>query len=330
MSPHTSRQGRIGLSFVLGIGLAVGLGAQGWGQEGSAEHPVIVLWPSGAPGAKGSDPNRDVPSMTAWPAPADKATGASVVVCPGGGYGMLADDHEGKQVAEWLNSLGLSAFVLKYRLGPRYHHPAMLHDVQRAVRTVRAQAGGWHLDPKRVAVMGFSAGGHLASTIGTHFDMGNPHSADPIDRESCRPDRLILVYPVIAISTEFGHGGSVRNLLGEKPERHLIEDLSNELRVSKDTPPTFLAHTNQDRGVPAENSILFALALRKARVPVELHLFERGNHGLGLGSGSKQHGIGPEPSFQAWPKLCETWLGGQGFLDRPTPDKVPNAKPATH
>lgn len=329
MIAHNERRGRIGLSCLLGMSLAAGICGPSWGQSASADHPVIVLWPAGAPGAKGSDPQRDVPSMTLWLPPADRATGAAVVICPGGGYAMLADDHEGKQVAEWLNSLGVAAFVLKYRLGPRYHHPAMLHDVQRAVRTVRAGAGEWRLDANRVAVLGFSAGGHLASTIGTHFDKGNPHSADPIDRESCRPDRLILVYPVIAIATEYGHGGSVRNLLGEKPERNLIEDLSNELRVSKDTPPTFLAHTNQDRGVPAENSILFALALRKAKVPVELHLFERGAHGLGMGNGAKNLGIGSEPAFQAWPKLCETWLKGQGFLDRPTAAKGASAKPAT-
>ncbi len=319
---------RAGMTWLLGLGLAVGLAGFSWGQEGSAEHQVVVLWPEGAPGAKGTDPQRDVPSMTVWLAPADRATGASVVICPGGGYAMLAADHEGKQVAEWLNSIGVSAFVLKYRLGPRYHHPAMLHDVQRAVRTARARAGEWKLDPKRVAVMGFSAGGHLASTIGTHFDKGDPHAVDPIDRESCRPDRLILVYPVIAIATPFGHGGSVRNLLGESPARALIEELSNEMRVTKDTPPTFLAHTNQDAGVPAENSIFFALALRKHKVPVELHLFERGGHGLGLGSGAKNLGIGAEPSFQAWPRLCETWLKAQGFLDRPTLDKGSDATPA--
>jgi acetyl esterase/lipase len=281
-----------------------------------AAHPVVPLWPGGAPGAKGTDPEKDVPSITVWlPAP-DKATGSAVVVCPGGGYGMLAVEHEGKQVAEWLNGLGIAAFVLKYRLGPRYHHPAMLDDAGRAIRTVRANATNWKVDPGRVAIMGFSAGGHLASTAGTHFSPGKADADDPVERMSSRPDRMILVYPVIALATPFGHAGSLRNLLGENPSQELIESLSNERQVTKDTPPTFLAHTNADSGVPAENSFLFAMALRKAGVPVELHLFELGRHGLGLGSGAPQFNVPPEPSFQVWPKLCETWLKNQGFLDK--------------
>jgi acetyl esterase/lipase len=229
---------------------------------------------------------------------------------------MLAANHEGKQVAEWLNSLGIAAFVLKYRLGPRYHHPAMLQDAGRAIRTVRAGASKWGLDPHRIGIIGFSAGGHLASTAGTHFDAGKPDAVDPIDRESSRPDRLILVYPVISLAPPFGHAGSARNLVGENPEKALIESLSNERQVSKQTPPTFLAHTNADAGVLAENSLHFALALRKAGVPVELHLFERGPHGLGLGGGAAEFKVAPDPSFAAWPKLCATWLKNQGFLDR--------------
>jgi acetyl esterase/lipase len=229
---------------------------------------------------------------------------------------MLAVDHEGKQVAEWLNQLGIAAFVLKYRLGPRYHHPAMLQDANRAIRTVRARASEWGLDPKRIAILGFSAGGHLASTAGTHFDAGQADAEDPIERVSSRPDRMILVYPVIALATPYGHSGSLKNLLGDKPSQELIESLSNERQVTKETPPTFLAHTNADAGVPAENSLLFTLALRKAHVPVELHLFERGPHGLGLGGGTPNFRVPPEPSFQVWPKLCETWLKNQGFLGR--------------
>ncbi len=286
--------------------------------EEPADHPVIPLWPHGAPGAKGTDADKDVPTITIWLPPAAKATGASIVVCPGGGYGMLAADHEGKQVAEWLNQLGVAAFVLKYRLGPRYQHPAMLEDAGRAIRTVRARASEWGLDPKRIAILGFSAGGHLASTAGTHFDAGKPDSEDPIERVSSRPDRMILVYPVIALATPYGHSGSLRNLLGDHPSQELIESLSNERQVTKDTPPAFLAHTNADKGVPAENSLLFVLALRKAGVPVELHLFERGPHGLGLGAGTAKFRVPPEPSFQAWPKLCATWLKNQGFLDRPS------------
>jgi acetyl esterase/lipase len=284
----------------------------------ASAEPVqtIPLWPHGVPGAKGTDADKDVPTLTIWlPEPA-RATGAAVVVCPGGGYGMLASDHEGKQVAEWLNSLGVAAFVLKYRLGPRYHHPAMIQDAGRAIRTVRAGASRWGLDPDRIAIIGFSAGGHLASTAGTHYDAGKPDAEDPIERASSRPDRLILIYPVIALATPYGHSGSLKNLLGVNPAPELVESLSNERQVTKDTPPTFLAHTNADKGVPAENSLLFALALRKAGVPVELHLFERGQHGLGLGNGTAQFKVAADPAFQAWPKLCETWLKNQGFLDR--------------
>jgi acetyl esterase/lipase len=295
----------------------MGRGAMRSFADGPAAQTVIPLWPHGAPGAKGDDAVLDIPTLTISLPPADKATGASIVVCPGGGYGMLAVDHEGKQVAEWLNRLGVAAFVLKYRLGPRYHHPAMLQDAGRAIRTVRARASEWGVDPKRIAILGFSAGGHLASTAGTHFDAGKPDADDLVERVSSRPDRMILVYPVIALATPYGHSGSLQNLLGDKPSQELIESLSNERQVSKDTPPTFLAHTNADSAVPAENSLLFVLALRKAGVPVELHLFERGPHGLGLGGGTAKFRVRAEPSFQAWPPLCATWLKNQGFLDRP-------------
>jgi acetyl esterase/lipase len=284
--------------------------------EPAASPAVIPLWPQGVPGARGTDPDKDVPNLTIYLPKPETATGAAVVVCPGGGYGMLAVDHEGTQVAEWLNSLGIAAFVLKYRLGPRYHHPAMLQDAGRAIRTVRAGAAQWGLDPHKIAIVGFSAGGHLASTAGTHFDAGKPHAEDRVERVSSRPDRLILVYPVIALATPYGHAGSLRNLLGDKPTHELVENLSNERQVTKETPPTFLAHTNADTGVPAENSMLFALALRKAGVPVEFHLFERGTHGLGLGGGTTQFKIPPDPAFQMWPKLCEIWLKNQGFLDK--------------
>lgn len=276
----------------------------------------IPLWPKGAPGALGTDP-ADVPTLTVFRPDPAKATGASVVICPGGGYGFLAVEHEGAEVARWLNSLGVTGVMLKYRLAPKYHHPAMIQDANRAIRTVRARALEWGLDPNKVAVLGFSAGGHLASTAGTHFDAGKPDSDDPIERVGCRPDRMILVYPVVALATPFGHSGSKKNLLGDNPPKALLESLSNETQVTGETPPTFLAHTNEDAGVPAENSLLFAMALRKAKVPVELHLFQKGAHGLGLGTGWGTR-IAPEPSFQAWPGLCATWLKGQGFLDRGT------------
>jgi acetyl esterase/lipase len=284
--------------------------------EQATDRAVIPLWPKGMPGAKGNDPNLDNPTLTVWLSRPEAATGAAVVVCPGGGYGMLAVDHEGKQVAEWLNSLGVAAFVLKYRLGPRYHHPAMLQDAGRAIRLVRAEGKQWGVDPNRIAILGFSAGGHLASTAGTHFEAGKADSDDPIERVSSRPDRMILVYPVIALATPFGHTGSKRNLLGDNPSEDLVRSLSNETQVSSKTPPTFLAHTNEDTGVPPENSLLFAMALRKAKVPLELHIFEKGPHGLGLGTGAAQFRIAPNPAFQEWPKLCATWLKGQGFLER--------------
>jgi acetyl esterase/lipase len=283
----------------------------------AADPQVVPLWPGGVPGAQGTDPEKDVPTLTVWLPKPEIATGAAVVVCPGGGYGMLAVDHEGRQVAEWLNSLGAAAFVLKYRLGPRYHHPAMLQDASRAIRTVRSGSRKWGIDPHRIAILGFSAGGHLASTAGTHFDAGKADAEDPVERVSSRPDRMILVYPVIALATPYGHPGSKRNLLGDHPSEELVRSLSNETQVTAETPPTFLAHTNEDAGVPAENSMLFVLALRKAKVPVEFHLFEKGQHGLGLGTGARQFGIGSDPAFQEWPKLCAIWLKGQRFLDRP-------------
>ena len=289
---------------------------------GASEPPTTVpLYPDGAPGALGKEAgddfhSGDVPTLTVYRPDAGKANGASVVVCPGGGYALLATEHEGKDVAFWLNSLGVTGVVLKYRLAPQYHHPIILQDAQRALRTIRARAVEWDLDPKRVGVLGFSAGGHLASTVATHFDLGNPQAADPVERQSCRPDLAVLVYPVIALATPFGHAGSLKNLLGDSPSKEQVEGLSNERQVTKETPPTFLAHTNADKGVPAENSLLFALALRKAGVPVELHLFEKGPHGLGMGPGWPSRNIAPEETFQAWPKLCATWFKGRGFLSR--------------
>jgi acetyl esterase/lipase len=298
--------------------------------QGPKSVETLDLWPDGAPGALGSDRGGknnpgDVPTISVHRPPAATSTGASVVICPGGGYGFLAVDHEGQDVADWLNAHGITAVILKYRLAPKYHHPAPLQDAQRAIRTVRARAKEWGLDPHRVAILGFSAGGHLASTAATHFDAGDPGASDPVERESSRPDRAILVYPVIALATPYGHSGSRKNLLGENPPEDLVKSLSNETQVTKETPPTFLAHTNADTGVVPENSLLFALALRKAGVPLELHVFEKGQHGLGLGSGWKEGNIKPEPSFQAWPDLCMTWLKNQGFLDRPNgnPERKP-------
>src|SRR5579871_1570774 len=247
------------------------------GRAQSQPTNEIVLWPDGAPGALGKA-TKDIPSITPFFPDADKATGAAMVICPGGGYGGLAD-HEGKAYALWLRDQGIAGFVLRYRLGSAgYRHPVMLQDVSRALRLVRSKAGEWKLDPKRIGVIGSSAGGHLASTLLTHFDAGNPDASDPIDRQSSRPDVGILCYPVITMG-EFTHRGSRENLLGKTPSPELVAELSNELRVTKETPPTFIFHTAEDNAVPVENALLFASALRKAGVPFDLHIYEKGRHG---------------------------------------------------
>ena len=256
------------------------------------------LWPSSASFAENVTP----PTLTRYDPPEREKTGASVVVCPGGGYGMLAD-HEGKDVALWLNTLGITAFVLHYRLGPHSRHPAMLDDAARAVRTVRGPAED--LDPGRVGILGFSAGGHLASTLATHFEAGDPAATDSLNRFSSRPDLAILVYPVISMQEPHGHGGSRQNLLGADVSEELAASLSNHRHVTPDTPPTFLVHTSDDAGVPAENSLLLALALCAADVPVELHLYESGPHGFGLAAG--------DPVLGTWPTHCAAWLRRHGF-----------------
>jgi acetyl esterase/lipase len=271
------------------------------------DREFLLLWPAGAPGALGSEPV-DKPKITVYRAPADKATGASVVVCPGGGYRVVAADHEGKQVAEWLNGIGVTAFVLQYRLGPRYQHPAPLQDAQRALRLVRSKAREFGIDPGRLGILGFSAGGHLTSTAGTHFDAGRASDADPIERESSRPDFMVLAYPVISLVSPFTHKGSVEHLLGKDPDPKLKENLSNELQVTKETPPTFLFHTADDPGVPVENATVFFAALRKAAVPAELHVFAKGPHGVGLAP--------KDPALSTWPALCAAWMKGLGVLDR--------------
>jgi acetyl esterase/lipase len=264
-----------------------------------------LLWPDGAPGAAGSEP-ADRPKITVYRAPA--ATGAAVVVCPGGGYAVVAADHEGKQVAEWLNSLGVSAFVLQYRLGTTYRHPAPLQDAQRAIRMVRARASEWSIDPGRIGILGFSAGGHLASSAATHFDEGDSGAEDPIARASSRPDFAVLCYPVISLSTQATHSGSRRNLLGEEPDPDLVWKLSSELQVTPRTPPTFLFHTDDDPAVPVENSLLFFQAMKRAGVPGEVHVFAHGRHGVGLAP--------DDPVLSQWPGLCAQWMKGLGLLSR--------------
>jgi acetyl esterase/lipase len=267
----------------------------------------IPLWEGGAPGALGTDA-ADTPTLTIYRAPR-VANGTAVIVAPGGGYSVLAMDHEGRQVAYWFNAMGVSAFVLKYRLGPKYHHPIELGDAQRAIRTVRARAQEFGVLPDRIGMMGFSAGGHLTATAGTHFDAGKSDASDPIDRVSSRADFLILGYPVISSDPAIAHAGSFKTLLGEHPDPRLLEDLSNDLRVTPETPPTFLFHTDADTGVPPENSVRFYLALRKAKVPAEMHIFENGPHGVGLALN--------DPALSVWPTLLMNWLRGRGLLTKP-------------
>lgn len=263
------------------------------------------LWPKGAPGARGDAPG-DVPTITVYPAqvPAAGPKTAAVVVCPGGGYGGLAA-HEGEPIARWLNSLGVTGVVVRYRLGPKYHHPAPLQDAQRAIRTVRARAAEWNVDPQRVGILGFSAGGHLAATASTQFDNGKPDAEDPVERVSSRPDVSVLVYPVITMTDPHTHSGSRRNLLGEKPAREQIDSMSAEKRVTKDTPTAFIFHTADDGAVPVENALMYASALRKSGVPFELHVYEHGRHGVGLAK--------DDPVLGTWPARCADWLRTKGF-----------------
>jgi len=272
-----------------------------------AEVKVAVpLWPEGAPGALGKE-DKDIPAVTPYLPEPDKATGAALVVFPGGGYGGLAQ-HEGNDYALWFNQHGITAFVVKYRLGSNgYRHPAMLHDAARALRLVRARAGEWKIDPKRVGIIGSSAGGHLASTLLTHFDAGKPDDADPIERQSSRPDIGILCYPVITMG-EQTHQGSKNNLLGKDPSPELVRLLSNELQVTPETPPCFLFHTFEDTAVPVENSLRFAAALRKAGVPFDLHIYQKGRHGIGLGDKP------PFAHIHPWANDCLFWLKERGFV----------------
>jgi acetyl esterase/lipase len=231
------------------------------------------------------------------------------VICPGGGYAGTAMDHEGHQIAQWFNSFGVAGFILDYRHSRRgYGHPAPLQDAQRAVRTVRARSGEFKLDPARIGIMGFSAGGHLASSAITHFDAGESGAADPIQRASCRADFAILCYPVIAFDEPFTHRGSQTNLLGKEADKALVASMSSEKQVTPQTPPTFLFHTDEDKGVPTQNSVVFYLALRNAGVPAELHIYQNGRHGLGLAQ--------KIPGTCQWPKACEEWMRVRGLLEK--------------
>jgi acetyl esterase/lipase len=272
----------------------------------SASEPIL-LWPGGAPDARGTAPE-DTPQLTPYFPDKEKATGAAMVICPGGGYGHLAA-HEGEDYALFLNTLGIAAFVLQYRLGPHgYRHPAMLNDASRAMRLVRSRAEEWKLDPHRIGIMGSSAGGHLASTLLTHFDDGDRNSSDVVERESSRPDIGVLCYAVISMG-EHAHEGSKRNLLGENPPSDLVHHLSNELHVTPQTPPCFIWHTWEDKGVKLENCLQFAEALNRNDVPFDFHVYQQGRHGIGLAD---------KPPFEnahPWSRDLAFWLKAQGFVN---------------
>jgi acetyl esterase/lipase len=258
-----------------------------------------LLWPEGAPNANGIS-DEDCPALT--PYLVEGRANAAVIVCPGGGYGMRAG-HEGEPIAQWLNTLGISAFLLRYRVAP-YKYPSALHDAQRAIRYVRFHSQSLGIDTERIGILGFSAGGHLAASVSTHYDRGNPNAANLIEQESCRPDLLVLCYPVITMNPPFMHEGSRINLLGQVPSPELIELMSNELQVTADSPPTFLWHTSDDP-VFVENSLLYASALSRHNVPFDLHVYEKGRHGLGLAVEDEHVGT--------WTDICAIWLKRNGF-----------------
>ncbi len=254
------------------------------------------------------------PTLDYYPADPAVSNGTSVIVCPGGGYWGVAIDHEGKKVAQWFNALGITAFVLKYRLpsddimtdkaiGP-------LQDAQEAIRLVRRNAKRFAIDPGKIGIMGFSAGGHLASTASTHF---NEKVYTPSDTISARPDFSILIYPVISMDLSITHRGSRDNLLGKTPVKEQVDRFSNELQVGKQTPPAFLVHSLDDDVVPVENSIRYALAMRQQKNACELHIYEKGGHGYGLGRS--------EGTESTWPVACEKWLKSRGIITISNDDK---------
>ena len=282
----------------------------------AAEPTVLPLWPEGVPGAKpglgaehhdgGSIANVSEPTLTVYAPAVDRPNGTAVIVCPGGGYTRLSAQREGVQYANWLGTLGVTAFVLKYRL-QEFGHPAPLQDVLRAVRLVRSRAAEFKVSPDRIGVMGSSAGGHLAASAGTLFDHPAGRTGAALDAVNARPDFLLLLYPVITMADPAAHAGSRRSLLGAAPAPELLRLLSVEQQVTAATPPTLLIHTQEDKSVPVENSILFFQALTRAGVPAEMYLFEHGGHGMGM-----KAGLG---TSSEWPRRAEEWLRARGLLD---------------
>ncbi len=280
-----------------------------------AQDFKLKVWPNGAPDSNGMTlpeetyegkrvRNVSEAEMYVYLPKIGINTGAAVVICPGGGYMIEAMDHEGYDLAEWLTTQGVAGIVLKYRL-PYGHDQIPLEDAQRALRIVRQKAAEWGINPAKIGIAGSSAGGHLASTAGTRFDLGKPESTDPLEKYSCRPDFMLLLYPVITFSEEFGHMGSRTNLIGTGNKWELVEKYSNELHVTPQTPPTFLILADDDGGVPPRNSIEFYMALKKNKIPAEMHIFRDGGHGFGM---TKKN-----LPVDQWPNLFAQWMKAQGI-----------------
>lgn len=285
----------------------------------SVQAAAIPLWPEGVPGAKsglgeekivdGRISNVSVPTLTYYGPAVDRPNGTAVIICPGGGYGLLSNDREGIQYASWLSTLGVTSFVLKYRLA-EFGHPAPLQDVLRAVRLVRSHAADYKINPDRIGVMGSSAGGHLAASAATLYDHPDGKTGAALDAVKARPDFVILMYPVITMKDPAAHAGSRKNLLGAHPTAELLKLMSVEDQVTPNTSPTLLIHTQEDTSVPVENSILFYQALTRAHVPAEMYLFEHGSHGMGM-----RPALG---TASDWPKRAEEWLKARGLLEPAT------------
>ncbi len=274
---------------------------------------VIRLWTDRAPRATGDTP-ADVPTLTSYLPDPDKANGCAVVVCPGGGYTDLMTDYEGAAPAKWLADHGIAAFVLRYRINP-YGQPIPMLDGQRAIRLLRFHSKAWGIDWRRIGIMGFSAGGHVASTVGTHFDPYIPGATDPVNHQSCRPDFMLLIYPVISMRDKITHPGSRHVLLGDHPPQKLLNLYSNESQVTDDTPPAFIVHSKPDTVVPVKNSQLFAEALKRHKIPCELLELETGEHGFGLG--------GNDSKVSIWTTRCLDWMKAQGLLSPAKKQAVP-------
>ncbi|MCE7066377.1 alpha/beta hydrolase [Dyadobacter sp. CY326] len=302
-------------------GLLIALALHAIPEKSMAQNEVINLWPEGkVPNYKTNSVEEksvtddsnilrisgvSVPTLTAFIVPKEKATGAAVMICPGGGYGILAASHEGSDFAKWFNDRGISAFVLKYRLPSEktmtHQHEVPLMDAMQAMKLIRQSAGKWNIDVNKIGVMGFSAGGHLAATLSTHFNMGEKASPE------AKPNFSILIYPVISLTPALAHGGSRDNLLGSEKSDELIKYYSNELQVSPETPPAFLVHAMDDGAVPPENSIEYCLALKKQKISAELHLYPKGGHGYGMRTDGKG-------SLAGWPTAMDGWLKSFGFV----------------